>query len=154
MEINSNWFSRYLLQTILFQIFQYPILIFPGSLRIHPFKVIINSRNPASLKGGASVWLETHLHLDTRLMVDGRNPANQLRLVVHPIIYRVSYIQTVVGLGISEPSTVPPSSSPQTKKNMENSPNRLCCGSSSSVFSEFPTRIFRHAKRVVFCQQE
>ena len=31
--------------------------------------------------------------------VDGRNPANQLR--------RVLYIQTVVGLGISAPSTVP-----------------------------------------------
>ena len=38
---------------------------------------------------------------------DGRNPANQLRLVVYPMIYWVLYIQTVVGLGISEPSTVP-----------------------------------------------
>ena len=37
--------------------------------------------------------------------VDG-NPANQLRLVVFfPIIYKVLYIQPVVGLGISEPST-------------------------------------------------
>ena len=35
-----------------------------------------------------------------------RNPANQLRLVVYPIIYRVLYILSVVGLGISEPSTV------------------------------------------------
>ena len=31
---------------------------------------------------------------------------HQLRLVVTPIIYKVLYIQTVVGLGISEPSTV------------------------------------------------
>ena len=31
---------------------------------------------------------------------------HQLRLVVYPIIYRALYIQTVVGLGISEPSTV------------------------------------------------
>ena len=39
--------------------------------------------------------------------VDGSNPANQLRLVVYPIIYRVfSTIQTVVGNGISEASTV------------------------------------------------
>ena len=31
---------------------------------------------------------------------------HKLRLVVYPIIYRVLYIQTVVGLGISEPSAV------------------------------------------------
>ena len=31
---------------------------------------------------------------------------HQLRLVVDPIIYRVLYIQTVVGNGISEPSRV------------------------------------------------
>ena len=35
-----------------------------------------------------------------------RNPANQLRLVVYPIIYKVLYIQAVVGNGISEPSTM------------------------------------------------
>ena len=34
-----------------------------------------------------------------------RNPANQLRLVVYPIIYKVFYIQTVVANGTSEPST-------------------------------------------------
>jgi len=31
---------------------------------------------------------------------------HQLRLVVYPIIYRLVYIQTVVGLEISEPSKV------------------------------------------------
>jgi len=31
---------------------------------------------------------------------------HQLRLVVSPIIYKVLYIQPVVGNGISEPSTV------------------------------------------------
>ena len=31
---------------------------------------------------------------------------HQLRLVVDPMIYRVLYIQTVVGNGISEPSRV------------------------------------------------
>ncbi len=35
--------------------------------------------------------------------VDGRNPANQLRLVVHPIIYRVLYISGGAGF---QPSTV------------------------------------------------
>ena len=35
--------------------------------------------------------------------VDGRNPANQLRLVVHPIIYRVLYISGGAGF---LPSTV------------------------------------------------
>ena len=35
--------------------------------------------------------------------VDGRNPANQLRLVVYPIIYKVLYIP--VGAGFL-PSTV------------------------------------------------
>ena len=28
----------------------------------------------------------------TRFIVDGRNPANQLRLVVYPIIYKALYI--------------------------------------------------------------
>ena len=42
------------------------------------------------------------VHEDT---VDGKNPANQLRLVVYPLIYKVFYIQTVVRR-ISEPSTV------------------------------------------------
>ena len=37
--------------------------------------------------------------------VDGRNPANQLRLVVYPIIYRVLYIPGG-DRRISEPSTV------------------------------------------------
>ena len=36
--------------------------------------------------------------------VDGRNPANQLKLVVYAIIYRVLYIQVISR--ISEPSTV------------------------------------------------
>ena len=35
--------------------------------------------------------------------LDGRIPANRLRLVVYPIIYKVLYIQTVVSLGISAP---------------------------------------------------
>ena len=39
--------------------------------------------------------------------VDGRNPAHQVDMVDYPGIYRVLYIQTVVGLGISAPSTVP-----------------------------------------------
>ena len=39
---------------------------------------------------------------------------NQLRLVVYPIIYKVLYIQTVVGNGISEPSAVPPWEGPYT----------------------------------------
>ena len=38
--------------------------------------------------------------------VDGKNPANQLRLVVYPIIYKVLAPSQVVGDGISEPSTV------------------------------------------------
>ena len=37
--------------------------------------------------------------------VDGRHPAHQLRLVVHPIIYKVLAPSQVVGLGISEAST-------------------------------------------------
>ena len=37
--------------------------------------------------------------------VDGRNPANQLRLVVYPIIYKVLYIPGG-DRRISEPSTV------------------------------------------------
>ena len=36
-----------------------------------------------------------------------RNPANQLRLVDYPIIYKVLAPSQVVGNGISEPSTVP-----------------------------------------------
>ncbi len=35
--------------------------------------------------------------------VDGRNPANQLRLVVYPIIYKVLYIPGGAGF---QPSTV------------------------------------------------
>ena len=31
---------------------------------------------------------------------------NKLRLVVYPMIYKLLYIETVVGLGISKPSTV------------------------------------------------
>ena len=42
--------------------------------------------------------------------VDGRNPANQLRLAVYQFIplFTTGFknVQTVVGLGISEPSTV------------------------------------------------
>ena len=38
--------------------------------------------------------------------VDGRNPANQLSLVVHPIDYRVFYIPGGLPRRISEPSTV------------------------------------------------
>ena len=38
--------------------------------------------------------------------VDGKNPANQLRLVVYPIIYNVLAPSQVVGDGIFEPSTV------------------------------------------------
>ena len=38
-----------------------------------------------------------------------RNPANQLRLVVYPIIYRAFVPPRWLALGISEPSTVPPS---------------------------------------------
>ena len=37
----------------------------------------------------------------------GRNPANQMRLVVFTIIYRVWWPSQVVGKGNSEPSTVP-----------------------------------------------
>ena len=37
---------------------------------------------------------------------DGKNPVNQLRLVIYPIIYKVLAPSQVVGLGISEPSTV------------------------------------------------
>ena len=33
--------------------------------------------------------------LTLRCNVDGKNPANQLRLVVYPIIFRVFYIQTI-----------------------------------------------------------
>ena len=36
---------------------------------------------------------KTKNNVDT---VDGRNPANQLRLVVYPIIYKVLYIQTMI----------------------------------------------------------
>ena len=36
---------------------------------------------------------------------DGRNPANQLRLVVYPIIYRVLYMPNGAGV---PPSTVGP----------------------------------------------
>ena len=35
-----------------------------------------------------------------------KNPAKQLSLVVYPIFYMVFYIQTVVGLEISEASTI------------------------------------------------
>ena len=35
-------------------------------------------------------YLAMHFHA-----VDGRNPANQLRLVVYPIIYRVLYINRI-----------------------------------------------------------
>ena len=42
-------------------------------------------------------------HVPTNGTVDGRNPANQLRLVVYPIIYRVLYIPGGAGL---LPSTV------------------------------------------------
>ena len=52
-------------------------------------------------------------HLNIQMMkfvdshtVDGRNPTNQLRLVVYHIIYNVLAPSQVVGLGISEPSTV------------------------------------------------
>ena len=40
--------------------------------------------------------------------VDGKNPENSPveGKVAYPIIYKVFYIQPVVGLGISEPSTV------------------------------------------------
>ena len=41
-----------------------------------------------------------------------RNPANQLRLVVYPVIDTGFYTSQLVGLGISEPSTVLP---PKTK---------------------------------------
>ena len=37
---------------------------------------------------------------------DGKTPVNQLRLVIYPIIYKVLAPSQVVGLGISEPSTV------------------------------------------------
>ena len=45
--------------------------------------------------------------------VDGstRNPANspvEVKVVKHPIIYKVSEVSQVVGLGISERSTVAP----------------------------------------------
>ena len=44
---------------------------------------------------------------DLYTTIDGWNPANQLRLVVEiPLIYRVLIHPRVVGLGISEPSTV------------------------------------------------
>ena len=38
--------------------------------------------------------------------VDGRSPANQVSLVVYPVIHKVFFILSVVGLGISEPSAV------------------------------------------------
>ena len=38
--------------------------------------------------------------------MQGINPANQLRLVVYPIIYDGFFTSQVVGNGISEPSTV------------------------------------------------
>ncbi len=44
-------------------------------------------------------WHTYHIHT-----VDGWNPANQLRLVVFPIIYRVSYIPGAAGF---QPPTVP-----------------------------------------------
>ena len=43
--------------------------------------------------------------VETSHTVDGRNPANQLRLVVDPIIYRVLYIPGGC-FGISEAPTV------------------------------------------------
>ena len=54
--------------------------------------------------------------------VDGRNPANQLRLVVYPMIYDGFFIYTsqVVGLGISEPSPVP------DRLRCKNNPPCLC----------------------------
>jgi len=39
------------------------------------------------------------------LLMVQKSDIHQLRLVVYPIIYKVSCIHTVVGLGISEPST-------------------------------------------------
>ncbi len=49
-------------------------------------------------------WRQLHLsRFDNLGTVDGRNPANQLRLVVYPIIYRVLYIPGGAGF---LPSTV------------------------------------------------
>ncbi len=52
-------------------------------------------------------WFQKQLHLSQEIQrfhtVDGWNPANQLRLVVFPIIYRVSYILGGAGF---QPSTV------------------------------------------------
>ena len=48
--------------------------------------------------------------------VDGRNPANQLRLVVYPIIYDGNLHHPRWLFGISEPSTVSPEIRPGPKR--------------------------------------
>ena len=68
--------------------------IMPGCV----LRMLGETSGEAKMLGLNLVWT-LMIYLDILLM-------DQLRLVVYPIIYRVLYIQTVVGLGISEPSTV------------------------------------------------
>ena len=58
--------------------------------------------------------------VETSHTVDGRNPANRLRLIVDPIIYRVLYVPGGC-FGISEPSTGVQS----PKRNAEGEPGSL-----------------------------
>ena len=83
---------------------------------IHPFPVpplvspwilglrIRTRKLPAHPSANSSIQRKKMAQkLEKRTTVDGWNPANQLRLVVYPIIYRVSYIP---GGARFQPSTV------------------------------------------------
>ena len=59
-------------------------LFFPAKRRLHT--------GHSKLRKGWSPVDSSHLNGKWSDTVDGRNPANQLRLVVYPIIYRVLYI--------------------------------------------------------------
>ena len=82
--------------------------------------------------------------------VDERNPANQLRLVVYPIIYKVPCILSVVSR-ISEPSTVPPTFSDFDQNDQHgNLPpsNSPLFGTTDSAFFPPPKVIFWKAPSV------
>ena len=60
----------------------YPFVMFDSPKKMCSIYIIFFAENPAD-------FLLLKRCLTT---VDGRNPANQLRLVVYPIIYKVLYI--------------------------------------------------------------
>ena len=69
-------------------------------------KDMLDMVEPDTLNNSAMKHQQHAFLANNTTTVDGRKPANQLKLVLYPMIYKVLYIQPVVGLGISEASTV------------------------------------------------